>query len=32
MLRTPEMWECNRVIAGLCSRFWPMVSEVIGVY
>lgn len=32
MLRTPEMRERNRVIAGLCSRFEPVMYEVIGVY
>ena len=32
MLRTPEMRERNRVIAGLCSRFEPVMYEVIGAY
>ncbi|MDP4032411.1 MAG: antibiotic biosynthesis monooxygenase [Pseudorhodobacter sp.] len=32
MLRTPEMRERNRVIAGLCSRFEPVMYEVMGVY
>ena len=32
MLRTPEMRERNRVIAGLCSRFEPVMYEVVGVY
>ena len=32
MLRTPEMRERTRVIAGLCSRFEPVMYEVIGVY
>lgn len=32
MLRTDEMRERNRVIAGLCSRFEPVMYEVVGVY
>ena len=32
MLRTPEMRERNRVIAGLCSRFEPVMYEVVGAY
>jgi heme-degrading monooxygenase HmoA len=32
MLRTPEMRERNRVIAGLCSRFEPVMYDVVGVY
>jgi quinol monooxygenase YgiN len=32
MLRTPAMRERNRVIAGLCSRFEPVMYEVVGVY
>jgi quinol monooxygenase YgiN len=32
MLRTPEMRARNRVIAGLCSRFEPVMYEVVGVY
>lgn len=32
MLRTPEMRARNRVIAGLCSRFEPVMYDVIGVY
>ncbi len=32
MLRTPEMRERNRQIAGLCSRFEPVMYEVVGVY
>ena len=32
MLRTPEMRTRNRVIAGLCSRFEPVMYEVAGVY
>lgn len=32
MLRTPEMRARNRVIAGLCSRFEPVMYEVTGVY
>jgi heme-degrading monooxygenase HmoA len=31
MLRTPEMRERNRVIAGLCSRFEPVMYEVVEV-
>ncbi|MFM2355572.1 MAG: hypothetical protein RLZZ528_1308 [Pseudomonadota bacterium] len=31
MLRTPEMRERNRRIAGLCSRFEPVMFEVIEV-
>lgn len=29
MLRTPEMRERNRKIAGLCSRFEPVMYDVI---
>lgn len=29
MLRTPEMRARNRMIAGLCSRFEPMIYEVV---
>lgn len=32
MLRTPEMRARNRVIAGLCARFEPVMYEVTGVY
>lgn len=32
MLRTPEMRARNRVIAGLCARFEPVMYDVIGVY
>jgi quinol monooxygenase YgiN len=32
MLRTPEMREWNRVIAGLCARFEPVMYDVVGVY
>jgi heme-degrading monooxygenase HmoA len=32
MLRSPEMRERNRVIAGLCSRFEPVMYEVVSVY
>ncbi|MCB1388946.1 MAG: antibiotic biosynthesis monooxygenase [Rhodobacteraceae bacterium] len=32
MLRTPEMRERNRVIAGLCSRFEPVMYEVAAVF
>lgn len=32
MLRTPEMRERNRQIAGLCSRFEPVMYDVVGVY
>ena len=32
MLRTPEMRERNRVIAGLCRGFEPVMYEVVGVY
>ena len=32
MLRTPEMREKNRRIAGLCSRFEPVMYEVMQVY
>ncbi|QCO57395.1 antibiotic biosynthesis monooxygenase (plasmid) [Pseudorhodobacter turbinis] len=32
MLRTPEMRERNRIIAGLCSRFEPVMYEVGEVY
>ncbi|MGB8815497.1 MAG: antibiotic biosynthesis monooxygenase family protein [Paracoccaceae bacterium] len=32
MLRTPEMRARTREIAGLCSRFEPVMYEVIGVY
>lgn len=32
MLRTPEMRERNRVIAGLCSRFEPVMYEVSAVF
>ncbi len=32
MLRTPEMRERNRAIAGLCSRFEPVMYEIMGVF
>lgn len=32
MLRTEEMRARNRVIAGLCARFEPVMYEVAGVY
>ncbi|PTX00397.1 antibiotic biosynthesis monooxygenase family protein [Pararhodobacter aggregans] len=32
MLRTPEMRERNRVIAGMCARFEPVMYEVAAVY
>lgn len=32
MLRAPEMRERNRRIAALCSRFEPVMYEVMGVY
>ena len=32
MLRTPEMRERNRRIAELCSRFEPVMYEVIATY
>jgi quinol monooxygenase YgiN len=32
MLRTPEMRERNRAIAALCSRFEPVMYEVVSVY
>ncbi|MFN3953962.1 MAG: antibiotic biosynthesis monooxygenase family protein [Pararhodobacter sp.] len=32
MLRTPEMRERNRVIAGICSRFEPVMYEVSAVF
>ncbi|MDZ7908243.1 MAG: antibiotic biosynthesis monooxygenase family protein [Gemmobacter sp.] len=32
MLRTPEMRERNRRISGLCSRFEPVMYEVMQVY
>lgn len=32
MLRTPEMRERNRRIADLCSRFEPVMYEVIATY
>lgn len=32
MLRTPEMRERNRVIASLCSRFEPVMYEVIETF
>ena len=32
MLRTPEMRERNRVIAGLCSRFEPVMYEVVETF
>jgi hypothetical protein len=32
MLRTPEMRDRNRVIAGLCSRFEPVMYDVAAVY
>ena len=31
LLWTPEMRERNRMFAGLCSRFEPVVYEVVGV-
>lgn len=31
MLRTPEMRERNRAIAGMCSRFEPVMYEVAAV-
>jgi hypothetical protein len=32
MLRTPEMRERNRVIAGLCARFEPVMYDVIAAF
>ncbi|MFZ5709454.1 MAG: antibiotic biosynthesis monooxygenase family protein [Pseudomonadota bacterium] len=32
MLRAPEMRERNRRISALCSRFEPVMYEVMGVY
>ena len=32
LLWTPEMRERNRMFAGLCSRFEPVVYEVVWVY
>lgn len=32
MLRTPEMRERNRAIAGMCSRFEPVMYEVAAVF
>lgn len=32
MLRTPEMRDRNRRIAGLCSRFEPVMYEVMQVF
>lgn len=32
MLRTEEMRERNREIAGLCTRFEPVMYEVAGVF
>lgn len=32
MLRTPEMRERNRVIASLCSRFEPVMYEVVETF
>ena len=32
MLRTAEMRERNRVIAGMCSRFEPVMYEVAAVF
>jgi quinol monooxygenase YgiN len=32
MLRTPEMRERNRVISGLCSRFEPVMYEVVAAF
>ena len=32
MLRTPEMRERNRAIAGLCSRFEPVMYDVVASY
>jgi quinol monooxygenase YgiN len=32
MLRTPEMRERNRRIAGLCSRFEPVMYDVAAVF
>lgn len=32
MLRTPEMRERNRVIAGMCSRFEPVMYEISAVF
>ncbi len=31
MLRTPEMRERNRRFASLCSRFEPVMYDVVGV-
>lgn len=32
MLRTPEMRERNKYIHGLCSRFEPVMYEVVAVF
>ena len=32
MLRTPDMRERNRIIAGLCARFEPVMYEVAAVF
>jgi len=32
MLRTPEMRERNRVISNLCSRFEPVMYEVVEAF
>ena len=32
MLRTPEMRERNRIIASLCSRFEPVMYEVVETF
>ncbi len=32
MLRTPEMRERNRAIAGMCARFEPVMYEVAATY
>lgn len=32
MLRTPEMRERNRVIAGMCARFEPVMYDVAAVF
>ena len=32
MLRSDEMRRRNRVIAGMCSRFEPVMYEVAGIY
>jgi len=32
MLRTPEMRERNRAIAGMCARFEPVMYDVVAAY